>query len=295
MPPKQKPTRSRSSHTDGDDGTSSPEPSRSGRRTPAKSLNVPPFQSRDVKFWFFQLDALFRTSKVTDDQSKFDYVVQALDVTAASDIRDLLENPPDDDMYKTIKTTLLARLAVSEAKKIKRLLSNELLGDKTPSQHLRHLRSLAGDNFSEEALVSIWTDALPTNLRAIVAGNEELTLDKRAAMADRIMDVTGGGRDVAALSATPAGKDPQIAALVKQVSALTKSIKAIKTAAKPDKSNGPSKPKAPRAKSPHPGAKTIVDGGICWYHKKYQSKAQKCVPGCAWTGRQVASDSESEN
>lgn len=286
--------RGRSAATDVEQDPSSPEqsPARaSGRRPAAKSLHIPPFQSKDVKFWFFQLEALFRTARVTDDQSKFDYVVQALDLTAASDIRDLLENPPQAELYKTIKTKLIERLAVSEEKRIQRLLSNELMGDRTPSQHLRHLRGLAGANFSDAVLVSIWTSALPANIRPIVAGNEELSLDKRASMADRILDVTGHSREVASATQepTPKTKDYQIAALTKQVNALTKRFDAI---AKSKATSGPSKAKVPRSSSPHPKAKTVSDRGLCWYHKKYKGKAQKCAPGCTWTGSSSETDSE---
>ena len=175
MPPKSA-NRSQSSGRQREKSASDDEvisPRRRQSFTPARSLHLPAFQSKDVRFWFLQVEAMFRTHKITDDQSKFDYVITALDVTAAADIADLLENPPDDDMFITLKKALIDRLAVSEAARIKRILSNEQMGDRTPSQHLRHLRSQAGTNFSDAALTSIWLDTLPSDVRLVVAGGDD--------------------------------------------------------------------------------------------------------------------------
>ena len=176
----------------------------------AKPVSVPTFQAKDVEFWFLQVEAMFRTGNVTGDQSKFDYVVKALDLSAATDIRELLRNPPDEDMYGALKKALIDRLALSESARIKKILSNEQMGDRTPSQHLRHLQNVAGDSFSETVLLSIWMQALPPDVKLIVAGDaENLALDKLASMADRILDVAGTRRRAtASIHAAATGDAP---------------------------------------------------------------------------------------
>lgn len=256
----------------------------------AKPFAIPHFQSKDVEFWFLQLEALFRSNKVTDDQTRFDYVIQALDITAASSVRHILKSPPEEDRYEALKKALTDRLALSEAARIKQAMSNEALGDRKPSQHLRHLQDLAGDNLSDAALTSIWIEALPPNVKQIVAGSN-LDLDDLAAMADRILDVTGHQRSVAAVATSNASNDP-ITTLSKQISALTKTVTRLVNKEK----DGPSKPKQARVNSPTAAATassgtsgsgssaSAPSNGLCWYHNRYAAAAKKCKQPCTWTG-----------
>lgn len=258
---------------------------RSPARPPQKSVHLPHFQSKDVEFWFLQVEALFRTGGVTDDQSMFDYVIASLDLAAASDIRDILKDPPETNKYATLKKALIDRLAVSEAARIKRTLSNEPMGDRTPSQHLRHLQQVAGSNFSDSVLTSIWMAALPADVKLIVAGDADtLALDKLAAMADRIMDVAGSrrsGTSVHAVSSDPAPSSSEISALTKQINALTQEFR--KHLPRSDKPDGPSKAKQPRSKSPAPVRnQPEATDGVCWYHRRFKEKATKCTAPCSW-------------
>ena len=287
MPPRQaKQTGGRASsagtRTEADDVSPVRTP-RSPTRSLGKAVHLPPFQAKDVRFWFMQVEAMFRTARITSDQAKFDHVITALDITAAADIRELLETPPDEDLYATLKKALIDRLAISEAARIKRVLSNEQIGDRTPSQHYRHLMSQAGSNFSEAALKSIWLDTLPSEVKLIVAGNEDLTLEKLAAMADRIVDVSGSRRHVAAVGERPVSAvDEQISALAKQISSLSEVVK--KHVSRSATAEGAPKPKQKRAKSPAPASRPdSSSNGVCWYHRKYKEKALNCSEGCTWT------------
>lgn len=246
------------------------------------SLHLPPFQAKDVRFWFLQVEAKFRTAKVTDDQTKFDHVITAMDVTAAADIRDLIDPPPEENVYQTLKDALISRLEVSEKARIQRLLSNEQMGDRKPSQHLRYLRSLAGTNFSGAALLSIWQDALPSEVKMIVAGAPNLTTDQLADMADRIMDVAlPQRRSVAAVTNQPAAVDP-MDALVKKVDALSKKFNSFSRSA----GSSTQTKRANTTDNSASVASTAVPAaskkGICWYHLKFQEEAQKCTPPCSW-------------
>ena len=163
-----------------------------------RQVQLPKFIAKDVKFWFIQVEALFRTANITTDQTKYDFVIAALDITAAADVRDILENPAAENQYENIKKALVERLAVSEAARIKQILSNERMGDRTPGQHYRYLKSVAGDNFSDAVLSSIWMDSLPQDVKTVIAGNYGLTIDRSwLTWLDRIFDVAGSSRNIA--------------------------------------------------------------------------------------------------
>lgn len=262
-----------------------------------KTVHLPPFIAKDIKFWFLQVEALFRNGGITADQSKFDHVITALDVTAAADIRDVIEDPPEADMYETIKTKLIERLAISESTRIKDILSNQPMGDRKPSQHLRHLKAQAGAHFSEAALGSLWLETLPADVKLIVAGAKGLPLDQQAEMADNVMDVAGVRRlaaiQVDAGTAPARTADAQVASLAKQISALVQKLDShasrLAAAGMPDgatraKQKRSKSPAAPRAASPSPaGAPSAAGTGVCWYHRKFGDAATKCTKPCTWT------------
>jgi hypothetical protein len=62
------------------------------------------------------------------------------------------------------------------------------MGDRKPSQFLRHLRGLAPD-VPEDFLYTIWSRRLPPNIQTILACQQECSLDAAASCADRISEV----------------------------------------------------------------------------------------------------------
>jgi hypothetical protein len=75
----------------------------------------------------------------------------------------------------------------SKDQRTRQLFEFEKMGDRRPSQFLRHLRSLAPD-ISADYLKIIWTSRLPPNIRTILAGLPEVEQDAAALCADRIIE-----------------------------------------------------------------------------------------------------------
>jgi hypothetical protein len=107
------------------------------------TVRVPPFWSNEPALWFSQLESQLALANVTADTTKFHYVVSNLDFRNAQVVRDILQTPPRSDKYEALKTALISRLSSSEEQRIQQLLQREDLGDRKPSEFLRHLRSLA--------------------------------------------------------------------------------------------------------------------------------------------------------
>jgi hypothetical protein len=96
------------------------------------------------------------------------------------------------------------------------------MGDRKPSQFLRHLRSLAPD-LPDGFLRSIWASQLPSNIRTVLAGQPEVDLDTAARCADRIMEAAP---QPSLASGTPL---PENAALRQQVEDLRRQVAALNT------------------------------------------------------------------
>ena len=81
----------------------------------------------------------------------FEYVVASLSPDIATEICDIL-SPPIENQYTNPKEKLIQRTAASQQQRIQQLLNSEELGDKNPTQFLRHLQQLAGDTVRNESV-----------------------------------------------------------------------------------------------------------------------------------------------
>ena len=67
--------------------------------------------------WFAQIDLQFATWNITNQWTRFDYVIVALFNEYATEIRDLILNPPQEDAYSMLKDLLIKRTTASERKR----------------------------------------------------------------------------------------------------------------------------------------------------------------------------------
>ncbi|XP_017795936.1 PREDICTED: uncharacterized protein LOC108577308 [Habropoda laboriosa] len=133
------------------------------------SIRVPPFWPEQPAVWFKQLEAQFQLNGITADSTKFYHTISQLENKYAAEVHDVICNPPERERYETIKQELIHRVSTSQTRKIHQLLEKEEIGDRTPSQFLRHIKTLAGDTVSEEFLRTLWSSRLPATTQAIVS------------------------------------------------------------------------------------------------------------------------------
>ncbi|KAJ8914416.1 hypothetical protein NQ315_017510 [Exocentrus adspersus] len=137
---------------------------------------------------------------VTSEEQKFSYVSQALDPRVAVEVREIIVNTPAENAYKTLKTQLVKRLNTFQEQKTRRLLEMEEMGDRKPSQFLRHLQTLAGTTVSDSMLRTLWFSRLPSSMQTMLAAQQDLSLERLADLADSILDLTGNRATVAAIA-----------------------------------------------------------------------------------------------
>jgi hypothetical protein len=163
------------------------------------------------------------------DATKFYYVISQLDNKYAAEV---ITNSPPTGRYDRIKAELIRRLSLSEEQRVCQLLMHEEMGDRRPTQFLRHLWTLAGPSVPSDFLRTLWTNRLPPNIQAIIATQAQVALDDVAQLVDKIAEVTPppyvahvatSGADIHTLTA-------RIDELAQQIAAL---------------SAGPSRPRSP--------------------------------------------------
>lgn len=152
------------------------------------TIKLPPFWHQRLELWFRQVEVNFLLIGIKQDLTKFNYVIALLDRDTLEQVSDILHSPPTTDLYPTIKGALITRFADSGECKLKTLLTDIHLSDRTPSQLLWVMMDLAKGALSEDALKSLWLQQLPTNIQTILSASRD-DISQLAMVADRIMEV----------------------------------------------------------------------------------------------------------
>ncbi|XP_064479030.1 uncharacterized protein LOC135392240 [Ornithodoros turicata] len=159
--------------------------------TAATPLCLPPFWRQNPRSWFRQVEAQFHLRHIQSQQSKYFHILAGLPPEIAAELDDVLATVPVERAYDVLKAAILKRMEVSERARLQQLLNEEDLGDRKPSQMLHRMRQLLGDSSTDvqqPLLRELFRQRLPQATRMVLAGSEDLTLDRLASLADRIAD-----------------------------------------------------------------------------------------------------------
>lgn len=248
-------------------------------------IKVPSFSPEDPELWFALLEGQFETHGVTEDSSKFIHVTNNLDLQYAKAVKDIIVKPPAEKRYDRIKAELIKRLSASHEKKVKQLLTHEELGDRKPSQFLRHLQDLAGPSVPDDFLRSIWCNRLPHNIQTVLASQSSQSLEQLADLADRIQELTSPYNVVASThnpSRPPPSED--IMELKKMVQQLTLKLEehtrgSCCSARQPRPQRQSTSRQRSRSNS------CYKKYPMCWYHSKFGDKAHNCIKPCDFSSK----------
>lgn len=253
--------------------------------TPAEVLRVgvrvPQFLVEEPALWFAQIEGQFILSRITSDETKFYYVAAQLEPPYAREVKDIITNPPRTDKYLKLKTELIRRLSASQEKRIQQLLNHEELGDRKPSQFLRHLQNLAGASAASDFIKTLWSSRLPINVQTVIASQlTDLPLDKLAELADKVHEIAPMSPQVASTSTAALESHDsmakQISELTRQVALLTTQLNRRGRSKSHSRLRSRSRSKSYRPKQPPP------NHPHCFYHYTYGAKANKCKQPCTF-------------
>lgn len=255
--------------------------------TPAEVLRVgvrvPQFLIEEPALWFSQIEGQFILSKITSDSTKFYFVAAQLEPQYAREVKDIITNPPQANKYLRLKTELINRLSASQERRIQQLLNNEQLGDRKPSQFLRHLQDLAGTSGASDFIKTLWTSRLPINIQTVIASQiSDLSVDKLAELADKVYDIAPMTPQVASTSATSATSAQSTSNdMAKQISELTRQV-AILTTRLDQRGRSHTRSHSRTRSRSRSYRQPPADHPHCFYHFTFGEKAQKCKQPCSF-------------
>lgn len=243
-----------------------------------------PFYPDKPALWFAMLEGQFVLANITSDTTKFYHTIAMLDHQYAIEVEDVIESPPATDKYDKLKSELIKRLSASKERKVKQLLDHEQLGDRKPSQFLRHLQHLAGPSVPEDFIRTIWTSRLPSSMQTIIASQATSPLEAIADLADRIQDIVPASPCVASTSASTSSHrrstDDRLDMMAEQIEKLTQQVYALSTRSSRPRTNSRSTKDNRRQRSRSRSQASYRKYPLCWYHSKFGSKAHSCIKPC---------------
>lgn len=199
---------------------------------------------------------------------------------------DIIANAPTERAYERLKSELIRRLAASQEDRIRQVLTQEDIGDRKPSQYLRHLRSKVDvGTIPDNLLRTLWSSRLPQQVKAVIASQNEMSLDAVADLADRVFDAimpttqvsaVDLPRGVAAVNPTVTRADYD--ALAAKVDFLCAQISCLMSQSNKNRYRGRSR-RRDRSQSASQSA-SENNQNICWYHSRYGDQARKCITPC---------------
>ncbi|XP_075732722.1 uncharacterized protein LOC142775268 [Rhipicephalus microplus] len=258
--------------------------------TNASESKLPHFWRKNTRVWFSQIEARFELRRITSQQSKYLHVVSALPPDIADAVDDVLASTPSEKLYNELKSTVLKGLEVSEQSRLQQLLSHEELSDQRPSQLLCPMRQLVGQQASEERQhplpCELFLQRLPHLTRMILAGSDDVTLERLAQLTDRITDSTEPPKMSIATTGRPEHAN-RLGRLEDRVDRLASAVKnlALFNKHRPARHRSPCRARIPQNR----GHTTKAKQNICWYHRRFREQATRCTHPCSWTGNPPAS------
>lgn len=291
-----------------------------GELNPVK-VKLPTFWNNSPETWFIQAEAEFTLSRITNDLSKYNYVVRALPQEVAESINDLLKQRPTVNAYKQIKEKLIERHSLSIEARIKKLINDETIGDRKPSEFYRKLLDLAGDcgTVGEELVKKLWLNRLPNVVSVSLIPIGETDIQTLIKIADQIHEAVQGSNLSALNYANSQGNlqpnfqynqasnfhpisnntaPSSIESLQAEISELRKAIGQFR-----NNNNNHNRSRSRfRSRSPAPSRERSRSrrsynptGTQCWYHFRFGNRATRCNQPCSFVNRNSKNNSQQPN
>lgn len=276
-------------------------------------VKLPTFWNNAPETWFIQAEAEFTLSRITSDLSKYNYVVRALPQDIAESITDLLKEHPTVNAYSQIKERLIERHSLSTEARIKKLVSDEMIGDKKPSEFYRKLLDLAGDcgTVGEELVKKLWLNRLPNVISIALIPQSKENIQSLIKIADQIHEaVQGSSLSAIKVNNSPNYFQPNYQVNPQQnfstqfhtvsqdqnplsIESLQAEITELKRVISQFHNNDRGR-RQTRFRSRSPAANRErsksrssynPSGTHCWYHFRFGNKATKCNKPCSFVIR----------
>ncbi|XP_015121288.1 uncharacterized protein LOC107044056 [Diachasma alloeum] len=232
-------------------------------------IKPPEFSRYKPRTWFIQQEAQFRNYGIVTETDKFYRTLPLIETESAAEVEDVVITPDQVAPFQVLRNVLIARFTKSKKVNLILFLDRESIGNRLPSQYLRHLKGLVPD-IDDEVLRARRLSHLPESIQACLVIQPQVNTDDLAKHADKIHEVYHPDT-VAAVTKSSARKNAQLAA---EFAALTAFVAArqARNSRSHQRSCALSRSRRRDNNRPRSRSNTKVFGQTqsCWYHLKFE-------------------------
>jgi len=154
----------------------------------AVALKLPTFWPLQPQVWFAQAEAQFAIRNIESDNTKYHYVVAALDQDTASSVLSLLVNPPAMGKYDALRAALETTYGMSEYERINRIIDMTPLGDEKPSAVMNRMLAMLNNRNPCIFVRCLFLRCLPEDIRATLVHSKEEDCRALSRAADQLWE-----------------------------------------------------------------------------------------------------------
>lgn len=153
-------------------------------------FHMPPPMPEKIAFWFLLLERQFKAANIREDEEKATALLGCLERQYLLRLEDTVTNFPATGQYDILKDELIRIQAELNSERVTRLVENEVMGNRKPSQFYHDLENLANPFVSEKYIFNLWKNQLPDYIQEVLAMLNDINIDKLIRIADKLMEVS---------------------------------------------------------------------------------------------------------
>ncbi|XP_064476200.1 uncharacterized protein LOC135390135 [Ornithodoros turicata] len=261
------------------------------------AIRLPPFFRSRPEIWFQQAESQFALGHITSQIIKFHHVLSVLPEDVLLQIADTLSTPAALEPYDALKAAVIGRSQPSDRQRLQEIISSEALGDRKPSDLLRHMQAVLGNaSFDEKLLRELFLSKLPPTVQLALSVADSTNLAALASRADKAMELyadSSFSTNLASVSSNVSSNamhcQPSLAQSQdnSDLSPLRDEIRRLADLLDRSLSRDQPSSRRPdqrRARSRSPTPPPSRRRQLCWFHKRFGRRARRCESPCNWQG-----------
>jgi hypothetical protein len=246
------------------------------------SVKLSPFWPHSPALWFSQTEGIFMVKNITNELHRYYHVVSVLPHESLRLVADIVEQPPPDTPYTTLKQRLLASHQLTAFQRAEKLFQMPSLGARKPSDLMAAMLEICprGEERTE-LFACLFLQRLPREIRVLLSNVDHKDPKALAAQAD-----SHWGLHESQAPLMPVLADQE---------APEESLNAVRS----DRGGrGGRGGRSRRGRGGGGGTRQPVESdasmaarlasGLCLKHWRYGEQAHSCVAPCSWQGNAAA-------
>ena len=221
------------------------------------SPKIPPIFD-NIEIWFKQIDAIFRISNISTEQTKFLHLTANLPPQILTEFQEFFDSNSTTP-FSDVRHAIIASRKVPVSVHFDEIFNNNNLGDRRPSEYLRilqrHYRCLGATSNDDNILRTAFFRAMPTDVQRLLNIQKALSLTELAYLADDLLNIKVPVAINSSETTSNSGSyATEIALLTAEINNLKKQINLGQQVS-----------------------------SLCFYHRRYGQAARKCQKPCTWS------------